>query len=103
MKVLIFSNYGNWDADAIGFIRAVEVDDLTSASIAPVAAAIAARMTNDEVSHEVARNIKAIDRNRFDELVDELELSVYVDPDFNAMFEAQIEDCVTMVVGVIIA
>lgn len=101
-KFAVFTNYGNWDTDSIGFIGFADVED--NATPAEVIAAVIvthheADLTRPMDPTEVKlyeTHIEAIAK-----VYEEYGINMYVDPDFTYFGIYEVEGAMDLLCGVI--
>lgn len=101
-KFAVFTNYGNWDVDSIGFIGFVDVDNQASPSeviASAVSAFHADQLTRPLDPTEVKLcepHIEAISK-----VYEEYEVNLYIDPDFTHFGICNVDKASDLLCGVI--
>lgn len=99
MLVNIFSNYGNWESDMVGHSMVGQTDTLSVADLSQFAIAI---WDQECPKHPFPVDTKfelTSDQDRIKQIVDELELSVFVADNFGCVLLVEPNASETMFVG----
>lgn len=102
-KFAVFTNYGNWDTDSVdsvGFVGFAAVDP-TDKTDAQIIEEIAKAVHPDEFKDDEVFRIKVIPHEDEEEVWEEYEVSMYVDPAFDLLGVIDRKHYSDMLIGLI--
>lgn len=96
-KYAVFTNYGNWDADAMGFVGFIDADP-SSALATAITTFHEEKLPTPLDANQIA---VVVGQEEIEKVYEEYELSFYVDPDFTVFGIYKVSHYSDMIIGLI--